>query len=112
MQFFKRFFMRNKNRIISIYQPDNYGTIMKIVEPDMLSVLVYRHGGPTNYRVRLRLKNIQFLPEMMPNINHDLVGKFCTFENSRFDSFGITSADVFIDSNNLVEILKSKLYAM
>jgi hypothetical protein len=104
--------MRNKNRIISIYQPDNYGTIMKIVEPDMLSVLVYRHGGPTNYRVRLRLKNIQFLPEMMPNINHDLVGKFCTFENSRFDSFGITSADVFIDSNNLVEILKSKLYAM
>ena len=103
--------MRNKNRIISIYQPDNCGKIMKIVEPDILSVLVYRHGRPTNYRLRLRLRNIQFLPEMMPNINQELVGKFCSFENSRFDSFGITSADVFVESRNLVELLKSTMYA-
>ena len=112
MNFLTLLFMQKKNKILSVYQPDNCGKIMKIIEPDILSVLVYRRGCPTNYRVRLRLKNIQFIPEMMPNINTELLEKFCAFENSRFDSFGITSADVFIDSNNLVEFLKTNLYAM
>ena len=111
IQFLIRVFMRSKNKILPVYQPDNCGKIMKIIEPDILSVLVYRHGSPTNYRLRLRLKNIQFIPEMIPNINAELLEKFCAFENSRFDSFGITTADVFVESRNLVELLKSNLYA-
>ena len=107
----KRFFMRNKNKIISIYQPENYGTIMKIVEPDTLSVLIYRNGRPTNYLRRVRLKNIHFLPEIISNINQKLIGKLCAFENIIIDSFGITTADVFVESGNLVELLKSNLYA-
>jgi len=93
-----------------MYQPDNCGKIMKIIEPDILSILVYRHERPSNYRIRMRLKNTQFLPEMMPNINIELLEKICTFENSRFDSFGITTADVFVESRNLVEYLKTNIY--
>ena len=111
IQFIKRVFMRNKNKILSIDRPDNYGKIMKIIEPDTISVLVYRDGRSTNYRLRIRLKNIKFNPEMIINIHNSLVGKFCAFENSRFDSFGITSADVFVDSKNLVESLKIIEYA-
>jgi hypothetical protein len=85
---------------------------MKIVEPDILSILVYRHGRPTNYRLRVRLKNVQFLPEMLQQLNQELVGKFCAFENSRFDSFGITTADVFVESRNLVEYLKMNMYSI
>ncbi len=112
MIFFRRFFMRNKNKILSIYQPDNYGTIMKIIEPDTLSVLIYKNGRPTNYLRRVRLKNIQFLPEITKNLNKVLVGKVCAFENIIIDSFGITTADVFVESRNLVEYLKMNMYSM
>jgi hypothetical protein len=108
----KRFFMRNKNKILSIYQPENYGIIMKIVEPDTLSVLIYKNGRPTNYLRRVRLKNIQFLQEIMKKLNKVLIGKVCAFENIIIDSFGITTADVFVESRNLVEYLKTNIYAI
>jgi len=85
---------------------------MKIIEPDTLSVLIYKNMCPTNYRRRVRLKNIQFLPEMMQQLNKVLVGKLCAFENIIIDSFGITTADVFLESRNLVEYLKTNMYAI
>ena len=106
----KRFFAKRHNRVISVGVPENYGQIVKTAKPDTLLLLKYANGNPTNYRLRVKLRSICFIVEqnILDNL---LIGKFCALQNISIDSYGITTADVFVNSVNVIDILQKNQFA-